>query len=485
MYLINCYSEKYTSIFLIIKLYELAHNFTFNYSTDENATPYQIVRNSISTGKIKDILQLKQGFYEDLKECLEEEEDYADEPSSPKEVILQLMSNRFQSCSEESMQMKMILEKVGFDSQFAEDFSNHIQADPLDMSLWDWIHHFVVSTLDHLWMKCTEWEDGKPVTVERCYRGYGENARKKEFVKKDITENLKEGSAKNLLIILAEKIGCKNLDDIEFWYHGTTPAYANAIIWWGITLTQGKEFGNYSNNDGFYLTDDLNFAMRTTFQKYCIPGFSNNYTSQKEISVLVFAFEKKETENLFPLKMPRPAEPKSNPERKEIEIGIDLRRQKGASKELEKEKEERLRKVVHFFSHGAQPETEATFKKNNGLEPSYRDFIQFIVGPYTHNKGAEKKKDDIQIDWELTQLCLRKEEIKAKFEEIMNPVWLSVPIPEGYLNVMANNRHEQIQREKKHNPAYQLHSEDFIKYQVSISIFNFRFLIFEFQDFLF
>ena len=125
------------------------------YSTDVTATPYQIVKNSISSGKIKDILQLKQEFYEELNECLEEEEEFEDETSWPEEIILQLISNRFQSCSEESMKMNEILEKVGFDSQFAEDFANHIEADPLDMSLWDWIHHFVVSTLDHLWMKCS------------------------------------------------------------------------------------------------------------------------------------------------------------------------------------------------------------------------------------------------------------------------------------------------------------------------------------------
>jgi len=120
---------------------------------DENTTPYLIIRKSISTGTIKDTLNLTQEFYEDLKTCLEEEEEYEDEPSSPKEVILQLMSNRFESCSEESMEMNEILENVGFNSMFAENYANHIEADPLDMSLWGWINHFVVYSLDMMWMK--------------------------------------------------------------------------------------------------------------------------------------------------------------------------------------------------------------------------------------------------------------------------------------------------------------------------------------------
>jgi hypothetical protein len=417
------------------------------------------VRNSISSGKIKDILQLKQEFYEELKQFLQEAE-LEDEPSSPKEIIIHLMSNRFQYCSGESMQMIEILEKVGFDSQFAEDFANHIEADPLDMSLWDWIDHFVVSTLDHLWMKCAEWEDRKPREITTRYEGKG--ARQKTFMKKDISEFLEDSSETDILKALAEEVGGKNLENIEFWYHGTSPEHADAIITHGITLTQ---LGSFSNSDGFYLTDDLNFALSAAFQKYCVPKFRNDHSTCQEITVVVFAFEKERNKELFPLTMLK----LDDPERKEIEIGIDLRRKEGDSKDLEKEKEERLRKIVHFFSHGAKPELDATFKLNNGLEPSYRDFIQFIVGPYTRNKGAEKKKEDIQIDWELTQLCLRKEEIKAKFEEIMNPIWLSLPIPKGYSDVIAKNRQEKIQREIKNNPAFKVPTEDFNTYGTKFS----------------
>jgi len=117
--------------------------------SDSVKTPYQIVRNAITTGDIKDILELTQEFYEELKTVLEDEEEYEDEPSTPKEIIIQLMSDRFESCSN-TMEMNEILKKVGYDSPFAEDYANHIEADPLDMSLWEWIEHFVVLSLDRL-----------------------------------------------------------------------------------------------------------------------------------------------------------------------------------------------------------------------------------------------------------------------------------------------------------------------------------------------
>ncbi len=362
MYLINCYSEKYTSIFLIIKLYKIAHNFTFNYSTDENATPYQIVRNSISSGKIKDILQLKQEFFDELKECFEEEEEYEDEPSSPEEIILQLMSNSFWSCSEESMQMNEILEKVGFDSQFAEDFANHIEADPLDMCLWDWIHHFVVSTLDHLWMKCSDGKTyGSKQTVAGSSSAHSTSQQNKDSAKRDIGKYLNDKNFPNNLLDSIKREDYKqNSDGIEFWFHGTSPTYANAITTYGIKLDKGKKEANYSNNDGFYLTDDLDLAMRSAFQKYCIPTRKNKGKTVEEIAVIVFQVKTEDIEDYERIdKRPTLEELKKN--------------------KLEAKKEECLRKIVHFFSHGAVMDShlsmtdaekrawEAKFEKHNGL----------------------------------------------------------------------------------------------------------------------
>jgi hypothetical protein len=361
------------------------------------------VRNSIRSGKIKDILQLKEGFYEELKACLEEEEEYEDEPSSPKEVILQLMSNRFQSCSEESMQMNEILEKVGFDSQFAEDFANHIKDDPLDMSLWDWICHFVVSTLDRLIIKCLDWPtDGTYLSVERCYSSLGDKTaseRTKEFKRIDNSE-LKGDFQNNLLLKLAEEIEGEE-KSLKFWFHGTCQEFADDITENGIDLEKGKEFGNYSHKDGFYLTDNLGLAIRAAHKKYCIPNKKNEYKTKDWIVIIAYTYVE---------------ESKENPLKNHIESSIDL---------TARSQEKRLRKIVHYFSSGTRPRSETNVKEH-GLGFDYKKKVQYIIGPFTCFEGDKREAKDVIIDWKLNQLCLRREKIKEDFELLLNPISLKL-----------------------------------------------------------
>ncbi len=408
---------------------------------------------------------------------MEEEEEFGDEPSSPKEIILQLISNRFQSCNEEGMQVNEILEKVGFKSQFAEDYANHIDADPLDMSLWDWIRFFVVSTLDRLWMKCSEWADGSYVTVGRRYEGYGMSKQDKNFMKKDISEFLEDGSEKDLMKILAEEIGCENIENLELWFHGTIPVYAENIIKFGITLSEGKANGNYSHKDGFYLTDDFEFALRAAFKKYCHKKCSNQTVKHEEIAVLVFAFEKKDNIIYFPLPLTQVVRNVETKKDVEVEVGIDLRptKEEMAKKELESSRKERLENIIFHFSNGAPMEPDPS-KAANGVEPHYKEFLRFIVGPFTSFKGhgKDRVKENIEKDLKLTQLCLRRPDIKAQFEEIMNPIWLFLRVPQGYTNIISDNEQERKQM-RKGTAAFP--SENFVKYGAEFSrqsLFNYN-----------
>ncbi len=407
---------------------------------------------------------------------MEEEEEYAEEPSFPKEIILQLMANRFQSCSEESMKMNEILEKVGFDSQFAEDFANHIEVDPLDMSLWDWIRCFVVSTLDRLWMKCSEWQDGSYVTVGRRYEGYGMSKRDKKFMKKDISEFLEEGDEKNVLKILAEEIGYENFENLEIWFHGTIPEYAEKIIKGGIVLSEGKANGNFSHKDGFYLTDDFEFALSAAFKKYCHKKCSNQNVKHEEIAVLVFAFDKNDNRIYFPLPLTKDVKNEETNKDVEVELGIDLRptKEELANDELERPRKELLENIVFHFSRGAPMQPDPC-KAANGLEPHYKEFLRFIVGPFTSFKGhgKDRAKQNIEKTLKLTQLCLRRPDIKAQFEEIMNPIWLFLRVPQGYTDIISDNEQErkQIRKGNASSP-----SENFVKYGAEFSrqsLFNY------------
>jgi hypothetical protein len=403
------------------------------YSTDENSTPYQIMRNAIDNGDIIDILQLSEKFYDELKECLEEEDEYEDEIICPKESIVQLMSNRFQSCSEESMTMKMILEKVGFDSQFAEDFANHIEADPLDMTLWDWIHHFVFSTLDHLWMKkySDGPEDESNENINTTNSTDSAIQQKKGFKVLNMFQSLQSDDffPELLLNILAKEVGNQTSDKMEFWFHGTSPKCANDIMTNGITLKNGKAKANYSNECGFYLTDNLNLAIRFASKKFCI-STKKKKAEFEEIAVVVFALEKEKHEHYFP---------KTND--KGEETGIDLRPTAEELKngKLKEAKDKRLRNIVIHFSEGEANRKEVTLEKN-GLQPrengyKYEKKLKFIVGPYTDFQGIpwnNKKKENVQIYLDQTQLCLKSEEITDEFEELKNPIVLSLKMPKGF-----------------------------------------------------
>ncbi len=50
---------------------------------------------------------------------------------------------------------------------------------------------------------------------------------------------------------------------------------------------------------------------------------------------------------------------------------------------------------------------------------------------------------------QLTQLCLRGRDLKAQFEEIMNPIWLSLKIPPGYTEIISKNFKEQNEHKKR------------------------------------
>ncbi len=382
---------------------ETDHKIIYIYLTDETTTPYEIIKDLISSGKIIDILQLSLEFYEKLKKCLEEEEEFEDEPCSLKEILLQQMYYKFKFCSENHMTNRMVLETVGFDSQFAKDFSIHIEDDPLDMSLWDWIRHFVVSTLDRLLIKCLHWPtDGKPLSVVRHYGSLGDESpseRRKEFKRID-NSDLKGDFPDNLLLKLAEEIE-EHEKSVRFWFHGTCQEFADDIITNGIDLDKGKEFGNYSHKDGFYLTDDLGLAIRAAHKKYCIPNKKNKYITKDMIVIIVFTYVE---------------ESKANPLKTRIQSAIDL---------TARSQEERLKKIVHYFSGGTKPRSETNVKEH-GLGFDYKKKVQYIIGPYTYFREDKREAKDVKINWKLKQLCLRREEIKDDFELLLNPISLKL-----------------------------------------------------------
>jgi hypothetical protein len=169
--------------------------------------------------------------------------------------------------------------------------------------------------------------------------------------------------------------------------------------------------------------------MRCAVKKHCIPNSERKRTLFDDIAVIVFAFEKKD--HLLTTDKKK---------------GIDLRPtpEELRSNKLESEKDERLRNIVHFFSNAAR---DLKVINAAGLTNTYKSKVEFIAGPYTCYKGEKDKKENIQTpDLKQIQLCLRGHDLKAKFEQIMNPIWFSLKIPKEYSQILSTNIIEERKR---------------------------------------
>jgi len=430
-----------------LKVQVLKLNFNLYLLADTNH-PLQFLWNAMESGDIMKILQLSESFYEVLIQVWKDE-DWEEIPSV-NEIVLDLMKNNFQTCREDSMKTAEILNSVGFEKDFSKDFADHIEEDPLDMSLWDWIRHFVNSTLDHLLMKPLHFPtDG--LTVYRNYDGYSgksDSERKKIFKR----INFNNQDPNEIQVKLANEMGVNDEEKIVFFYHATSPVYADSIITNGIRLEKGKPCAHFSHQDGFYLTPNLLYAIRSAYRKAC-RKFSKlqnlnlqNYKREnfeledlkleklelenlkhenlkrykqaneeiklEDIAIVVFAYstDSKECDPLMKYKEP---EPKRNGEQ-----SIDLRGEGDTVRE-------RLEKIVYFFSTGESDSADTNVSmRKHGLYRDYRDKVQYIIGPHTYypKDNEKKKKEELKTDKKIVQLCLRRPQIKADFENIMNAI---------------------------------------------------------------
>lgn len=70
----------------------------------------------------------------------------------------------------------------------------------------------------------------------------------------------------------------QNHDDFKFWYHATTSRSAENIFRQGIQLNKGKACKDFSNGNGFYLSNNFrhakDFAQSKLFKKYFSLSFS-------------------------------------------------------------------------------------------------------------------------------------------------------------------------------------------------------------------
>jgi len=94
-----------------------------------------------------------------------------------------------------------------------------------------------------------------------------------------VCQNFKESQTlnrklRNFLSVGSEKQGSArdgNGTEYYYWYHGTNCSFASDIVKFGIDIEKGKERRDFSDGNGFYLSDDLHRAKQWSL-KMCIVG---------------------------------------------------------------------------------------------------------------------------------------------------------------------------------------------------------------------
>ena len=148
---------KFHSIFsffyqLHINLY-IRLSFYLIVDGQEKVMEKKLVDSLFESGKIKNVLELSEDFVKTLKSLWEDED--SEERSFGKEKFINLMSARFHDCCQSSVHK--VLERTGLSEKFSKDFLNHVEEDSLHMNLWEWIQHFVRSSLDKEINKGINW----------------------------------------------------------------------------------------------------------------------------------------------------------------------------------------------------------------------------------------------------------------------------------------------------------------------------------------
>ena len=360
----------------------------------------QTISRLIESGEIANLLQLNRDFCQKLKQTWHNQD--TNQMIFPAQIILDLMS---QECGALPTNLKStiwgpatlfkILISTGFCCLFAYEFSKHILSDWLDMSLWEWIEHFITSSLDRIISRGIQWSQEGINTLVKTQYSANERQKVTQNFKKIDTLKILKSSIENMSVGLSQNQDNDIVETSKFWFHGTSSKNADNIIQNGINLRHNKERGNFSNGDGFYLTDNLSLAIYFAYKKFCLPS-----SACTEIVIVVFSY-KNDPDNENLLKKYEP-------------LGIDLRVRTDAN-------EDRLRKIVAYFSNGAE---EVANMADHGLDPLYNHYItpdkmiQFIAGPFASfiGQGRKRSVDTVQINWGYDQLCLRAEPIKHDFE---------------------------------------------------------------------
>ena len=157
------------------------------------------------------------------------------------------------------MSIEESLQHLGFTKYRARYLANHIQKNPLSdhQTILYWASQYVNSFNNSIifCLKNSQ-ENGTTahLTIKTDPRGTDEPV-------EISVEHVDEYEENNELVNFYNEQSSDKLAETTYWFHGTSKEAAHNIARQGINLRRGKERGDFSDGEGFYLTSNFYFAQ--------------------------------------------------------------------------------------------------------------------------------------------------------------------------------------------------------------------------------
>ncbi len=305
---------------------------------------------------------------------------------------------------EENQQTCLVLETIGFEYNMAIRLGKKIGREIQDPNLlWQKIQSFIQMRLGALVASNPKWSKS-----EQAFEVYNSKEKKKKQYQSILIPSPKNLNGSSDSLKMLTETAFDDSPPTETWYHATTFREALEIMKNGFRFTGCMKNRNFSHQDGIYFTDSITSAKQLFHYnsvidpivypdiEYKKKGTAAERTPLK-IVVLAFTYHKEE-ENLL---------------EKYKKHSIDL--QDHAS-------EERLKKIVNFFSKDPLPTSDPIIAEH-GLDSDYEDDIEYIIGPHAQIISfSHDPLKNIYVNRSLTQLCVRcvgRTSMKKDFERLL------------------------------------------------------------------
>jgi hypothetical protein len=322
-----------------------------------------------------------------------------------KTAIKQNLKDNFDQINfEENPKTCMVLESIGFNCNMAailgKKFPREIQDPNL---LWQKIQSFIQVRLGALVDTNPKWTKS-----EQTFEVYNSTEKKKKQYQSILITSPEglNGSNESLMMLTETALG--DPSTTETWYHATTFRDAEQIMKNGFRFRSCMKNRNFSDQDGIYFTDSIKSAKQLFHHNSIIDPvvypdieYKKKETAaertQLKIVVLAFTYHKEENNLLEKYK----------------KHSIDLR---------DHASEQRLKKIVHFFSKDPLTTYCPTIEEH-GLDSDYEDDIEYIIGPHAQIMCfSNDPLGNIYVNRSLTQLCVRcvgRKSMKKDFESLI------------------------------------------------------------------